>query len=71
MHVLERVLGAVSTERQTPCAQQLGPRSEHLYLVVVSAEVGLLPWFGTASFSTEKKLLNLTVGDHLWICDVP
>lgn len=70
MCVLECVLGVLSTEWQGPCTNQLGPRSEHLHLMVVSGEAGRLLWFSTDPFSTENKLLNLTVGDHLWICDV-
>lgn len=60
-----------STEGQVPCTNQLGPRFEHLHLMAVSGEAGLLVWFSTDPFSTESKLLNLAVGDHLWICDVP
>lgn len=64
------VLGVLSTGGQTPCTNQLGPRFEHLHLMVVFGEVGLLIGFSTDPFSPENKLLNLTVGDQLWVCDV-
>lgn len=67
---LECVLGVPSTDRWAPCTNQLGPCFEHWRLLVVPGEVGLLVWFSTDPFSTENKLLNLTVLDPLWICDV-